>query len=168
MMSILELDQIWTQHLRGGEVTPQADGGVLFVIAAHMERLLAEIRPSFALLTQSIVDNHEYSERAYRQALEGESVTTQQREKVEQVVRRAGGLVQLAQATSSAMERAFPEEVNTLHEKMRTIVHDQRPQGDLTKESYCNIAVGVLLGGMFTGNVFVFGVGAGLLLASDC
>jgi len=168
LVTLNNLDRIWTKSLEKRGSIAATDVPTLKALVARMDALLAEIPDEFDVVVRAIADNPDGCDAAYKDTLASHSLAVEQRNRVHQVVGRAGSLVALAQQASAGLRKLFPEEREILKEKLDMLSHGKGATGDLRQENCCNIGAGIMIGGLFTADPFLFGVGAGILLACDC
>lgn len=165
-LPLVVLYNLQTQHLESVQ-PPHADVQTLQDIATEMDKLLLQVAHRVQSLREIVTQHPNLSEQAYEKALASSTLTNKQKTKFKSLVGRAGGFLAFARDATKGLEEAIPDARKQLASDLESISHGVI-QPFLRKAFWCDVAAGIMIGGVFTQNPFAFGFGLGFAIGLDC
>lgn len=164
---LVHLDQLWTNYLQDVKEIHERDIILLTRLTDEMSNLLRAAPDRAGYLEHVVADNQGYFERYYEQINQWEILSNSGRERLGQLVRRHGGVVEYCRNGLRFIGERSNGELEQLTAKMERIRGGGFTPGDLSPQFICNLACGCIAGGIAApppANAVAIGAGLAMLL----
>jgi hypothetical protein len=145
MMTLLLLDDAWTEFVRG-QVPPDVHAPFPLELIAEMNRLLAGMDQAAQLIRRVSERLGPDLNARFDALMWGDGLSTEDRDDLRWLVTRAGGVAEFVRSTADTL-MTYGEEVDALDLQVRRVRSGEQAIGDLSPSFRCGLASGLLISG---------------------